>query len=640
MKQFIRVLIIVVVLMLSLVLVPLAASTAQGSSETAISDASMIAKQNQQTVPTSPLPTPTITPTSEPTITPTSEPTATSTSEPTVTPTSEPTATPTSEPTATPTSEPTVTPTSEPTATATSEPTATATSEPTATATSEPTATATSEPTVTPLPTNTDTPTVTSTPTLAVINTATNTPVATPTAVLTETPTETVMPTGTSTVLSTTTPTSTVIAETPTTTLVPITSEPVTVTATLVVSETVSPSLTPTPTDTSEPTPTPSATATDDVFEEITPTAVSDEVGTTGGTQFMRPTATPATAPAVTPTPASANTGTGLFSFFRLPAETSTPITRVASTSLRVGTIAAAHLIGDRFRETVYAYGENGWLYQSTDSAREWKLVNTTPPVRDFVVSPFNPNVLYSGAGTPCPVAGDAIDIATDIAPPMYKSLDGGGNWIELPAGRGMRILLAHPADTEIVLAADCEDLYLSVDGGGTWMPRPDNSPLALWDNHYVVDIAVAPFVGDPTPTVPNWDFLYVAGTSNTNSGSVVALTNNIGSDWRRITPGREPMPRGVKAITTDPFGVGRLWIADGDGVWFTSNAGTTWEFSSLGLREVIGGGFQGPDFGLNDLVYHPNGNVYLATARGLYVKDALETRWEKITGTDFDQAR
>jgi ligand-binding sensor domain-containing protein len=41
----------------------------------------------------------------------------------------------------------------------------------------------------------------------------------------------------------------------------------------------------------------------------------------------------------------------------------------------------------------------------------------------------------------------------------------------------------------------------------------------------------------------------------------------------------------------------------------------------------------------LNDIVYHPTGELYLATARGLYHKAAGDSEWSKVEDTDFDLA-
>jgi ligand-binding sensor domain-containing protein len=41
----------------------------------------------------------------------------------------------------------------------------------------------------------------------------------------------------------------------------------------------------------------------------------------------------------------------------------------------------------------------------------------------------------------------------------------------------------------------------------------------------------------------------------------------------------------------------------------------------------------------LNDSTYHPAGELYLATARGLYHKATGDNAWSKVEDTDFDLA-
>ena len=108
----------------------------------------------------------------------------------------------------------------------------------------------------------------------------------------------------------------------------------------------------------------------------------------------------------------------------------------------------------DRLSPTIYAYTDSGWLYRSDLNGRSWYLVITEPAVADFLMSPSDPNVLYSGKGPDC--GGSSVSIA-----PMHKSEDGGETWTELPAGLDLKPLLIDPSNPNNVFAADCATIYL-----------------------------------------------------------------------------------------------------------------------------------------------------------------------------------
>ena len=125
----------------------------------------------------------------------------------------------------------------------------------------------------------------------------------------------------------------------------------------------------------------------------------------------------------------------------------------------------------------------------------------------------------------------------------------------------------------------------------------------------------------------------------NENGTGVVAFSNDLGDTWVRLTPNIDPAPWGMTAITADPFVEGLLGFSEPRSVWFTENFGVNWQVTTKGLSNVVDRGIEGAPFGLNDIVYHPAGELYLATARGLYHKAAADSEWSKVEDTDFDLA-
>jgi photosystem II stability/assembly factor-like uncharacterized protein len=286
-------------------------------------------------------------------------------------------------------------------------------------------------------------------------------------------------------------------------------------------------------------------------------------------------------------------------------------------------------VIGDRLSSTIYGYTFSGWLYRSSDNGETWTLVTTTPAVDDFIMSAADPDVLYSGAGQIC-------DQLPRPAVPLYKSTDGGVNWSRLPGGDNLRPLLAHPADADSVFAADCVAPSLSTDGGETWTARPDNSVDHLWESYVVSEMAAAPFLGDPRPTTPNWDQIVVGGLAEDGSG-VVAFTADQGETWVRLTPNVFPASWGMNSLTVDAYTQGLVVFAEPRSIWQSTNYGVNWQISQQGLETVAQRDVAGGVFGLNDVVYHPNGKLYLATVRGLYVKPLDGQAWTKLSGNRYD---
>lgn len=310
---------------------------------------------------------------------------------------------------------------------------------------------------------------------------------------------------------------------------------------------------------------------------------------------------------------------------------TATPVT--PDSALRLGGYWVERVIGDRFSDVIYAYA-NDWLYRSENDGNTWTLITSTPAVDDFIMNAFDPTVLYSGNGNSCD--------SNEAPQPMLKSTNGGIDWIVLPGSEGLRPLLSHAFDSETLFAADCQWLYLSNDGGSTWTASPTLAPNGIWAN-YTVENAAAVYSDAATAgNVIGWNWIY-AGAKTAEGNGVVAFTTDEGATWQQITPNVDPSPWDFTALAVDPFIMGRIWFASPQGVWASLDNGQTWQAFSSGLDStLLSTGAAAEDdaageAGLTAVVLHPNEDLYLGTARGLYVKAVGENQWTKITGTAFD---
>jgi photosystem II stability/assembly factor-like uncharacterized protein len=339
------------------------------------------------------------------------------------------------------------------------------------------------------------------------------------------------------------------------------------------------------------------------------------------------PTATPTRRPYPTATPARHPRPRRPIPVYMQPTATAqAPLYRnpvlIEGTPLR-------KVIGDRLSSTLYAYTFSNWLYRSNDNGQDWQLVTMQPGVDDFVMSPANPDVLYSGAGAVC-------DGQPRPAQPFYRSLDGGANWSRMADADDLHPVLALASDSAVLFAAGCDAPYLTSDGGISWLAKPDLSQSNLWQIFRLVDMASTAQTTDQQTGTPTNEQIIAGGLAADGSG-VVVFTNDLGNNWVKLTPNVYPALWGMSALAVDAETDGLLAFAEPRSVWQTINFGVNWQIYSAGLETVAQRDLAGGVFGLNDLLYHENGRLYLATVRGLYSKEFSEQDWTKITGTSYD---
>ena len=288
-----------------------------------------------------------------------------------------------------------------------------------------------------------------------------------------------------------------------------------------------------------------------------------------------------------------------------------------------VGTYKIVRVVGDRLSSTIYAYTDSGWLYRSDFDGRSWYLVVTEPAVADFLMSPSDPNVLYSGKGPDC--GGSSVSIA-----PMYKSEDGGATWTELTAGLDLKPLMIDPSNPNHLFAADCATIYLSADGGQTWAPKPTAPAENIWQTYSPADMSSGSLVGSPQPATPHWDQSFAVGNEASGAG-VVAFTGDQGASWANITDPAKA-PQNVTAVLASLTEGGKVWVVSSQGVWWTTDYGVNWTLSNTGLEYLIK-----THAAFNDLANGYNGNLYLATQRGLYMQKAGDGVWKLPDSKEVD---
>jgi photosystem II stability/assembly factor-like uncharacterized protein len=248
-----------------------------------------------------------------------------------------------------------------------------------------------------------------------------------------------------------------------------------------------------------------------------------------------------------------------------------------------------------------------GALYRTTNSGANWARVAERPPSDHIVVSASDPDQLLAGDGFPCFRGGPDA--------PLYRSMDGGMTWNEMPGGLNLRPTAIHPDDPRIAWAVGCEGAYQTEDGGENWSLQPADA----WGIFTLETILPVP--GNP-------QVVFAAGNSEGGSGAVFR-SNDGGRTWQTIQEGLELWVSALLPHRDDPD---QVWFATPNGVWRTDDGGRSWEQSARGLEEVtVGQGYAFEGVGLHALAQDAAGILYLGTEQGLYQSRDGGASWERF---------
>lgn len=197
--------------------------------------------------------------------------------------------------------------------------------------------------------------------------------------------------------------------------------------------------------------------------------------------------------------------------------------------------------------EIIYVGTASGGLWKSTSGGVTWNAIfddQTTSSIGAVAIQQSNPSVIWVGTGEGNPRnslnGGDGI----------YKSLDGGKNWIKmgLEKSRNIHRIIIHPQNPDIVYVAVIgspwgshpeRGVFKTIDGGTNWErilftnessgaadlvmdpQNPNKLIAALWDHHR-----------DP------WFF------RSGGAGSGLFISHDAGKTWAKKTD-RNGLPKG-----------------------------------------------------------------------------------------------
>jgi photosystem II stability/assembly factor-like uncharacterized protein len=295
--------------------------------------------------------------------------------------------------------------------------------------------------------------------------------------------------------------------------------------------------------------------------------------------------------------------------------------------------------IGIPSQPNVFYMGvNNGGVWKTDDYGRTWKPVfdkESTGSIGDVAVSPSHPNVVYVGTGEGL----HRPDLATGDG--MFKSIDGGQNWIHVGLADAQQIgrVIIHPTNPNIVYAAvlghpyganEMRGVYRTKDGGATW-------EKVLYIDHNTGAIQVEFDPNNPDILFADlWEHREGPWENGSFAGKNSGLHKSIdgGNTWRKLTAG---LPSGAEGLGRIGFCIApndsRRMYATVDakelgGIYRSDDAGESWKRVSTEAR-VFG---RGSDFA--ELKVHPkNPDVVFSANTASYRSMDGGATWTSFKG-------
>ena len=208
-----------------------------------------------------------------------------------------------------------------------------------------------------------------------------------------------------------------------------------------------------------------------------------------------------------------------------------------------------------------------GGVFWSNDGAETWNAANALAIVFELGIHPTNPSTLYAGHG-----AG------------VYKSTNGARDWVlmgnGLPNVLNYTSLAVDPSDGETVyagatpaFAGGSPSIYKTTDGGDNWVET---------SNGFELDGVTALEIDPGNPST-----LYAGGLGGFAATSILQKSTDRGATWATLDIGIS-LSSSVSTLAVDPFNSSLVYAGTNtDGVFKSEDGGTTWTEYSQGFPHV-----------------------------------------------------
>ena len=264
-----------------------------------------------------------------------------------------------------------------------------------------------------------------------------------------------------------------------------------------------------------------------------------------------------------------------------------------AAMSGRITSVAA---VKEGQRLTIYVGAASGGVWKSVNGGTTFKPVFDKEPVQSIgaiTIDPKNAKTIWVGTGEPW------TRNSTSVGDGVYKSTDGGDNWINLGLNDSERIakILVDPvnANTVYVCAtgklwsdSDQRGVYRTTDGGKTWTKVLKGVNASTGCGTMSMDSK-----NPQTLYASMWDFRRQGWTfrsggegPNAFSGSGLFKSTDSGTSWSELddksTQGLPPKPWGRIAVTVAPSKPNVVYATieaamPKDGLYRSDDGGKTW---------------------------------------------------------------
>src|SRR5215471_9361848 len=260
------------------------------------------------------------------------------------------------------------------------------------------------------------------------------------------------------------------------------------------------------------------------------------------------------------------------------------------------GRVAAIDAVQEGQRLTVYIGSASGGVWKSVNGGTTYKPVFDKQPVQSIgavTIDPKNPKVVWVGSGEAW--TRNSVSIGDGV----YKSTDGGDNWVNVGLGGTERIakILVDPAHTDTVYAcapgklwSDSDDrgVYKTTDGGKTWTKVLKGGNASTGCSMISMD-AQNPqtlFAGMWDFRRKGWTFRSGGDSSQAPSASGLLKSTDGGATWQDLdeksAKGLPPKPWGRVAVTVAPSKPNVVYafieaVIPKNGLYRSDDGGATW---------------------------------------------------------------
>lgn len=280
---------------------------------------------------------------------------------------------------------------------------------------------------------------------------------------------------------------------------------------------------------------------------------------------------------------------------------------------------------------TGYPFVGDG-IYKSYDAGETWENIGLQAQsiISKIIVHPSNSNIIYASAM--------GLPFERNDQRGFYKSTDGGNSWEQklfVSTDAGIIDFVLSPTDPNTIYAASWNrirnnhesiiagpnaHIYKSTDGGDNWITLDNGLPMQ--DTMGRIGLAIS---------ASNPDKLYAVYVNPNSNIDNIYKTTNAGASWSptidwNALNGIEDTPLGgfgwyFGQIRVNPDNDEEIYLL-GVGLWKSIDGGNNWDYAIpiTSLHYVHAD--------KHDLIFTPNGNRLLATDGGLYKTNEEEFDW------------